>query len=98
MTTKTSPAQTAASLTATLVGKSARVTKGNVRKGIAKGEVARSIEVFFVEGSGFRVHFKIQGRIFIMWATSSARFAGGQLSLNTGDPTQRATLAIQAAA
>lgn len=87
-----------ASVVAALAGKSAVITKGNVRKGIAKGEIARNIEVFFVEGCGFRVHFKIQGRIFIMWAASAARFGGGQLSLNTGDPTQRVVMALREAA
>ncbi len=68
------------------------VTKGCRSKGISKGEVAREIEIHPVEGCGYRVHFKIRGRIFIMWAASSARFAGGRFSLNTGDPTRRVVL------
>lgn len=68
------------------------VTKGCRAKGISKGETARNIEVHPVEGCGYRVHFTILGRLFILWAQSSARFAGGKFSLNAGDPTQRVVL------
>ena len=70
------------------------VTKGCPSKGISKGETARNIRVETVEGTGYRVVFTIAGRVFVMWATSSARFAGGKFSLNTGDPTQRVVLKV----
>lgn len=69
------------------------VTKGCDARGIRKGQRATNITVTAIEGTGYRVSFTIGGKTFVMWAASSARFAGGQYSLNTGNPLQRVVMA-----
>lgn len=70
-----------------LIGQTFTVTKGCKRKGISARERGTVRQVAHIEDSGFSIHFEIKGRIFVMWATSPARFLGDTISLNTGDPT-----------
>ena len=81
-------------LNAQYAGKTAIVTKGCAAKRIQKGDKITNIQVYYVMGTGFRVHFNVQGLgPVIMWAASAARLKN-TVSLNTGDPTKRVVFTL----
>ncbi len=74
----------------------ARVVKGNKGQELTKGDTLRGLKVTYQpELKAFSLSFTHKGRAQHLWVAQGSNKVEGQLSLNTGDPTQRVIIKVE---